>query len=120
MPWPDAAAMVHQVREDCVGALAQAGQLVGRNHPEGPISMDGGHLEEGVWVSHPKRRHGDASGAVRRRKVCQPTSLQGRISITGMHGSESKAGARISSAHSLSGKANKGNYDGQQVDLWRL
>ena len=72
MPWPDAVARVNQVRDDRAGAPAQAGQSVGRNHPKRLRSMDGGHLEEGVWGSHLKRRHGDGSGAVHKRKVANP------------------------------------------------
>ena len=87
---------------------------MGRNHLKEPKSIDGGRLEEGVWVSHLRSR------AVRRRKVRQSTSPQGRISITGMHGPESKAGAGIFGAHSLSRKANEGNCDSRQHNLWRL
>ena len=82
--------------------------------------MDGGRLEEGVWISHPKRRHGNASGAVRRRKVCQLASPQGQIPITGMHVSKSKAGARILGAYPLSREANEGNGHRWQHDLWSV
>ena len=120
MPWPDVAAMVHQIREDRIGALAQAGQSMGWNHPERPRPMDSNCLEKGVWVSHQRRRHGDVSGKVRRKEVRQPASPQGRIRITGMHGSESKAGAGVLGSYSLSKEANKGDGHHWEHYLWRL
>ena len=93
---------------------------MGENHPERPRPMDGNQLEEGVWLSHQRRRHGDLSGKVRRKEVRQPASPQGRICITGMHGSESKAGAEVPGSYSLSRKANKGDGHRWEHYLWRL
>ena len=47
------------------------------------------------------------SRKIHRRKVRQPASPQGRICITGMHGSESKAGAGVLGAHPLSREASE-------------
>ena len=50
MPWLDAAAMEHQVREDCARATAEAEQPVGRNHPAGLGSLDCSGLEKSLCL----------------------------------------------------------------------
>ena len=60
------------------------------------------------------------SGKVCRRKVRQPASSQGRIRITGMHGYESKAGARVLGPYSLSREASKGDGHHWQHNLWNV
>ena len=120
LPWPDAVALEHQLREDCARAPTKTEQPVGQNYPEGPGSVDGGYLEKGLRFLHPGRRYGDANGAICRRKVCQPTSSQGRIPVTGMQGSESKADAGVRRTDPLPKEASEGDGNSWQHNLWSI
>ena len=66
-------------------------------------------LEEGLRFFDPRRGHGDMGGEICRREICQPTTSQGRILPTGMHGSESKAGPGVSGPYSVPREAGKSN-----------
>ena len=65
MPRADAVIVEHQIREDCAGVATEAGQPVGWNYASGSGFMDSISLAEGLWLPHPRRRHGNAENEVR-------------------------------------------------------
>ena len=82
--------------------------------------MDSSCLEESLWVSDQRRGHGNAGGKIRREEVRQPTSPQGWILPTGMHGFESKVGPGVFGPHSLSREAGKGDCHRGEHYIWSL
>ena len=93
---------------------------MGRNYPAGPRLVDSSRLEEGIRVSDQRRGHGDMGKKMRKGEVCQPTTSQGRILPTRMHGSESKIGPGVFGPHSLSREASKDDRHRGEYHIWRL
>ena len=66
VPRVDAAALEHQVREDCARIAVEAIQPMDGNHSPRSEFVDNGCLAEGLWLSNPERGHGNKG-----RKVCR-------------------------------------------------